>query len=326
MMAKHRILYRKQKESFWERYKLKIASTLFAILVWFLIITGGTFEYVTTIPIKPPVTQQDYIITNDIPDNATIRLRGQGTVLLAYLIFREGRLFLDFNWSLGVQTVNTSKQNILLTGNAKNLTVLELIEPETIRLQVEELIQKTLPVKPGFTLHTRPGYTIVGDIQLSPPRVTIQGPKSLVDSCQFVETREYTWKDVKFPINKEIDLKRPSHPKLELLQQQVTVHANVQKLMEKTIERIDVQVINLPQNADALVIPSTVSLVVEGGVNVVTQITASDIRATIDYRASQKTGNKDFPVTIEPIPEVRFRDINPKRFKVVLDRSDSTSP
>ncbi|MBN1541065.1 hypothetical protein JW992_02895 [candidate division KSB1 bacterium] len=303
-----------------ERYKLKIASTLFAVFIWFLVVTGGTFEYVTTIPISAADHNDRYIVTSEIPKDAQIRLRGQGKFLLAYRLFREGKLFVDFNWESGQNTVRLSKENVLLTGNAKNLTVLELIHPKSFTLFVEERVSKKVRIKPGFTIKTLPGYTLVGDIVLDPPEVKVTGPQSMVDSLAFIKTKTVEWDKQKYPLRRRIALMPPPSHKLSLESEKVAVFADIQKLMEKKIDRVPVQVVNLPPRTSALVIPSTLSLVIEGGVQVIATLDEGDIRATIDYRHQNEEGNKDFPVKLAPIPQVRFRDIRPERFKIVLER------
>jgi hypothetical protein len=320
-MAKPRILNQKhEKPTFWARYKLKIASTLLAIFIWFLVVTGGTFTHIVTIPITTPQNSATHIITNEIPKLARIRVRGNGTSLLGFLIFREANLFLDFSWQVGTIEMHPDKDNVLVTGNAKNLNVLELISPKTIVLNIEELVEKDVPVKPGFTLKTQPGYTIVGDIELTPPRVKVRGAKPIVDTCQYVETESASWDHLKRPLRKRIDLKEPPFKTLILLESKVQVFADIQKLMERQIERIPIKVTNLPAQTKAIVVPSTLSLVIEGGVNVVSKTTAEDIVATIDYQKYKEPQETPFPVSIEPLPEIRFRDIKPQRFKIVLER------
>ncbi|HOX86384.1 MAG TPA: hypothetical protein PKW76_08905 [bacterium] len=308
------------RQGFSKAYKTKIASVLIAMFVWFLVVSGGTFDYVTTIPISATMQNDRYIVTGEVPQEAQIRLRGQGKALLAFLLFREGKLHADFNLESGQSTVRLSKENIVLTGNAKNLTVLELIHPKSFSLFIEEKAAKKVRIKPAFTITTLPGYTLVGDIVLEPAEVQVNGPRSMVDSLRFVLTTTATWDKQKYPLQKRIELVPPISDKLSLQTQRVTVSADIQKLMEKKIVRIPVRVINLPPNTTALVIPSTVSLVAEGGVEVLAQLTDKDIQATIDYRRQFDTSGKDFAVQIAPMQKVRFRNIEPQRFKIVLER------
>ena len=305
---------------FWRRYKTKIAATVVAIAVWFLIVTGGTFDYVATIPIDIPRTHENLIITNSIPESAKIRLRGQGMTILAYILFREGRLQSNFHWQEGKKVIHPTKDDVVLTGSAKDLTLLELLEPDSIPLEIEELTVKQVPIRSQVTLRPHAGYTVVGETILEPSTVPIKGPKSLVDNCDSVLTVADSWQELRHPLRNPIELLPPESDQVVLLTQKIWLSADVQKLMEKKVVGVPVSVANLPANVNALVIPSHLSLVVEGGVRVVSSITERDITAYIDLQRYPKNNSHDYFAYIEPLPEIRFRDIEPKRFKVVFEK------
>jgi len=304
----------------WRRHKAKIASTLVAVLVWFLIVTGGTFDYVATVPIEIPRVHENLIITNSIPESAQIRLRGQGMTILAYLLFREGRLQLNFHWQEGKRVNHPTKDDVILMGSAKDLMLLELLEPDSIPLEIEELTVKEVPAISQITLKPHAGYTIVGETVLDPSTIPIKGPKSLIETCDSVLTIADLWQDLRRPLKKQVELLQPGNDQVELLIQKVWIIADVQKLMEKKIVGVPVTAVNLPEKINALVIPSHLSLVVEGGVNVVSSITEKDITAYVDLQRYPQDKSHDYFAYIEPLPEIRFRDIEPKRFKVVFEK------
>jgi len=317
-MIKKKILFSKEK-SFWAKYKIKIASTLFAILIWFFIVTGGTFDYVVSIPIKTP-RHKDYTITNHLPRRAKIRVRGQGMYILAFLLFREGRLQLSVNWEEGEISIRPGEKDIILTGNAKKLIIRNIVEPDTIKLKIEKLMVRKVPIKRKMVLRPFPGYTIVGSIHLKPEMVQIRGPRSIINSIDSVSTQTGKMVKLKHPVNVQVALQRPDDKRIILLVDRVRIIADVQKLMEKEIKEVPVTVRNLPPHVKALVLPSHFTLIVQGGVSVVSAITAKDIVAYIDYRKNEDKSQHSFPAYIEPIPEIRFRNVEPKRFKVVLER------
>ncbi|MDZ7724163.1 MAG: hypothetical protein U5R06_15490 [candidate division KSB1 bacterium] len=51
---------------------------------------------------------------------------------------------------------------------------------------------------------------------------------------------------------------------------------------------------------------------------------SDDINAYITYTAPHDTTFIDYPVSLEPIEHIRFRNIDPERFKVVLERTNET--
>ncbi len=318
-IIKKNILFSREK-NVWVKHKIKITSTLIALFIWFLIVTGGTFDYIVSIPISCPNNDQNYILINEIPKMGRVQLRGQGIHLLTYMAFHEGRLILEPEWAPGKKVEYPTERDIILTGNAQKLQVLKLIEPDSIELKIEKLIVKELPIQNNVKILTQAGYTLVGDIKIEPDLALLKGPKSVIDTFKTISTDNVVLENLKFPVHKQINLLSPDIENLSLLNQKVTISADIQKLMEKKIINIPVDVVNLPSNVSALVIPSHFSLVIQGGVNVVFPINEKDIEAYIDYKKHRNPSRQDYPAYIKPIPGIRFRDIEPKRFKVILER------
>jgi hypothetical protein len=308
-----------QKPNFWATYKIEFASTLFAITIWFLIVTGGTFDYSANIPIVLPRGYQDYVITSPLPPEARVRLRGQGRYLLTFLIFEQARLVLDFTWETGQVVLHPTVDNVLLYGNAKKLSVLEVEEPTTIRLTIEKVVLRKVPIVLNVKIKPMAGYTIVGDIHMEPDYITLKGPESQIDLLDSINTKEEIWTDLKRSVQRSIALVPPSQAHFQYVEQKVIVSVDIQKLMEKKLSKIPVKVVNLPPHLSATVIPPTISLVIEGGVNIVSRIESKDIKVYVDYNRRLDTSKYEYLAVIEEIPGVRPRDFEPKKFKLVLE-------
>ncbi len=318
-MAPNRKLWEKGR-FFWDRHKVKIAATLFAVFIWFLVVMGDNYEYRTTIPIEITQPNPDYIITSPIPEKAAVQLQGSGKYLFSFILFREGRLRINIDKDPGVYIIRPSDNDISLTGNSKKLYSRRLLWPDTIVVKIEKLITRKIPVKNNIALKPQPGYTIVGDVVYEPDSVRVRGPESAVRALDSLYTQSLQISDLRFPFSKKFKIIQPPNEQITILDPEITVEADIQKLLEKTITNVPVIVRYLPHQIDAIVIPAQLSLKVQGGVNVVFRLTAKDINAYIEYRENLDIRGGDFPVEIEPIPGVRFRDIKPDRFKVRLIR------
>lgn len=318
-LIKKNILF-KQELSFWRRHKVKIISTLVALFVWFLIVSGGTFDYNVSIPITCTNTGDSYIVVNKLPKNGRVILRGQGIHLMVFSLFKEGRLNIEPQWEAGQSFIYPSEKDVILYGNALKLQIVKLTEPDSIELQIEKLIIREVPVINQVNIVPTIGHTIVGDIIIEPDIALIKGPKSIVDTVNSIYTKKAKVENIKFPLQKQIGLIKPAIPNLELLNKNTMITADIQKLMEKKITNIPVTIINLPPNVSALIIPSHISLVIQGGANLVFPVNEKDIEAYIDYARQRPSTQQDFPAYIKPIAGIRYRDIEPKRFKVILER------
>jgi len=298
----------------------KIISILVSIIIWFLVVIGANYEYVTSIPIKIRPQNDDYVITNPVPGEAKVHLEGQGKTLLSFLLFKEGWLQLNIDWSAGRHVISINKEDIFLTRDAKQLSARQLLQPDSIVLEIEQRVVRQIPVKNQVSLEPVMGYTIVGDPMVYPSMVDVAGPETQVEAIDSINTVEQTWDELKYPIEREVELVPPENEHIDIAQSQVIVSADVQKLMEKRITTVTVEVKNVPEGVNAIVIPSKLSLIIQGGVNQVFPITAEDIDAYVDYQ-EEDTSRVGYPVELEPIEGIQFRNIEPQYFKVVLEKT-----
>jgi len=303
-----------------KKYKIHIASIGFAILVWFLVVTEGTYDYTVHIPIRKLQNPSHLVLSQPFPEFATIRIRGQGSALLAFLLFREAQLEPKFEWKPGAQMVPISKEDIILNGSAKSISVLQLIDPLEQSIVIEKLEQKKVPAGNRIVLQTLPGYTVVGEISIKPESLLIRGPVSTLHKVDTIYTAAAVMEKLKRPVHGELDIDVGSFDDLVVSPSRITFSADVQKLMEKRISQIPVHVINTPAEFSAFAIPASLSLVAEGGVQSVANLTEKQINAYIDFPRSLDRLSADFPAFIDPLPGIRFRAIEPKRFKVILER------
>lgn len=308
-----------KKQPFFQRYKIHIAATGFAVLIWFLVVSNGVYDYEIEIPVDIPVVQSHYIITSELPTRARIKVRGQGMALFAFSLFREGRLELNLEWGPGQKVLYPRIQDVVLSGGAHSISVLQLLEPQEIPVVIEELAVRTLQVTSRIEVRPTDGYTVAGDIALTPSEVVVRGPASLVNKIGAVATVERTFEKIKTDLTGEILLDSPDPQRVVLQPGRVSYEIKVEKLMEKRIDRIPVSVRNLPAGYRAIVLPASLSLTAEGGVSLVAAMSAREVIAYVDYARQPEKNGQSAPAYIVPVPGVRYRDIEPKRFKVILE-------
>lgn len=317
MLSKN-ITLSKQRD-FWARYKIKIASVLFAILIWFLIVTGGAFHYTCVFPIRLP-THSDYAIINELPKEIRVKVMGKGVNLITTLLFNEGIYEPDVKWEEGQYSLPVSEKNIILSGDSKNLTINQIVNPDSINIIVEKVITKKVPISSQYLLKTSPGYIIVGTPFLSPDSITIKGPKSYILPIDSIQTKKHTFNELKRPMSEYIDLAIDNQKMISFSRKDVQIIAVVQKILEKEISNIPVSAQNVPYNMRPIVLPARISLTVQGGVEIISPLTADSFYVYLNYLEPTAENEHSFSPEVKPIPEVRVSQYKPERFKIVLEK------
>ena len=100
----------------------------------------------------------------------------------------------------------------------------------------------------------------------------------------------------------------------------VDFKADVQRIGEIEMTDVQVTVMHMPVDAQFIVIPSSLSLKLQGGVEVLKNISKKDISVTINYRSRYRYKGKRIPATIQVPRNISFTDVRPKFFELVVER------
>ena len=306
-------------EAIRQHLKIKIVVIGLAIFIWFFVKTENNYKFAFEIPIVPTNLPGNKIIINKLPEKARVTFWGKGRDLVTFKINR--RLY----YNLDLLNIDDDKvfipdiHNIRLP-HESTIEVLNILEPDSIFVKVADIKQKLVPMSPQISVQTIPGYTIVDGIQLTMDSVLVFGPQSQLDSIQEIKTRPLTYRKARRNIYDTVELITPDLRYVSIPTRTVSFFVNIQKLMEKRISEVPVSVINVPPNYEIIVIPSSLNLTVIGGVNVLLPLTNSDIKAYIDYNKVKGSRSKEHLAYIEKIDGVRFKDIKPKKFKILIKK------
>ncbi|MFQ5823609.1 MAG: YbbR-like domain-containing protein [bacterium] len=307
-----------------KNYKIKIVVVVFAVFIWFFVVTENDYEYVIEVPVNLVNIPHDKVILNELPNNAKVKIKGSGKTLIALSVGRGVRLDLDLS---DVERSKTffldPEKDVFLSGFAGTIEPEEIISPDSISVILDDLQNKKILVNAKIKAKTAPGYTIVGEVKINPDSVNIAGPKSIVSQIDKIFTQEVGYSDIKFDLNETVPLAALPSDKLNASVKQVDISLNIQKLLEITINEVPVEVRNAPKNTIVHVVPSALSLVLEGGGDLLNSISRDDIVAYIDYARVKNAPGNEHPAYIETPPGISYRDVKPKLFKLVLERRSS---
>lgn len=302
-----------------DNLKIKLVVLCIAILVWFFVKTEDNYRYSFKIPLRITNLGLDRIINNDVPKKIKIIAWGKGRDLLSLMLRNDIFYNLDVSKLHNSVEIPLEKDQIKLL-HKSDIEVLNIVHPETVTVKIVDLITKKMRLVPQVEIEPFPGYTVVDEIRLNPDSVEVIGPKTEVKNISAIYTEQKLFEDIKRDLDKRIRLVKPNEKNIRLLTDEVNCFVDIQKLMEKPVFEIPVSVINRPSNLKVTVIPSTLSLVLEGGTDLLLNVTKNDVNAYIDYDKVPLSKSKNHLAYIETPKGIRYRDVKPKRFKVVVEK------
>ncbi len=298
-------------------YQVKLFMLVFAIFIWLYVSSQDTYEYAYPVKIVPVKVKQNYLVVNNYPKEALVKFRGKGRSLLA---LRGADKSIPLNLSrFRRRAIFRLRPEMVHIPSGLSVDVLEVISPDTVIIELEKRLERKVPVISALNIQLQPGYTIVGGIKLDPAQVLVSGPGSVVDTLKSLRTNPLFFNHVRSNLSGKVRVEVPPGLHLTISPEYVTYFVNVQQLGEKVIHDIPVTLIHAPRKKKLRVIPSTISVTIEGGVDLLNSIQAKDIHVYIDYRQKNQKGN-DYRAIIELPPETRFSDAFPHTFKIIAEK------
>jgi YbbR domain-containing protein len=256
---------------------------------------------------------------NAIPERVEATLWGKGRSLFSLLLRRDILYNLDIAELNGDIRITLDKNNVRMLRRS-NIEIVNIANPKEIDLVISKLNDKMVPIIFQGVVKPMPGYTRVNDILLEPDSVIVEGPQAEIDSIASVLTEYKNYQNIKRNFAKTIRLIKPKQEHVTLNFDETKLSANIQKLLEKRIVEIPVKVINPPENAIVTIVPSTLSLILEGGAELLLNVTQKDVTAYLDYSKIMGSKEKNHPAYINTPRGTRYRDAKPMRFKIVVER------
>lgn len=305
-----------------DNFKVKSVAFLCAFFIWFFVITDNTYEHVVDVQVQVTNMPEGKVPLSEIPGTVKVKIKGSGKDLIGLSLGRGGRIELDLTEVKRQKTFVIHPGMILFSRPAGNTEAIEVLMPDSITVHLDDFLKRRVPVQPQIKPRAAPGYTIVGDIRVRPDSVTVSGPQSVVSQIKNLPTVETEQTDLKHDLVQTVALARlPDGVAAET--EAVQAHVNIQKLVEITKSGVPVNVINVPPNRTVRVVPSTLSLVLEGGGDLLSTVRRDDIRAYIDYNRVKDSPATAHPAVIEPPPGVGYRDVEPRTFRLVFENRAS---
>ncbi len=313
----------------------KLGAVGLAVILWFFSISDSQFSAEVEFPIEIRNIKEGKTLSEAAPPNAVLLFRGTGRSLAKLYLFKpfyKSSIVLDLErvqqrhvFYLDEYLLDNTQRIILPQSVEGSVQFVEVVRPDSIEIVLSDFKEKQVPVRPQITLVIASGYTQVGNMVITPPLATVKGPVEAVDQVQEVLTSRRTYSDVSAPLDIFVGLWDPNPGKgLAIEPLNVTLNIDIQMIGERQFTEVPVNIINIPEDLDVIVAPSTVAIKVNGGVDYLADldsIATNAIEVYVDYRTQWS------PESLFVEPQVRldsnlldYKDLNPKQLEIITTR------
>jgi YbbR domain-containing protein len=240
---------------------LKLVSLLLAFFLWFSInVSERDAERVVDLPVTIRRLDADLIVTNPPAKPVAVTLRGPRTILDG-VDGQRARFALDLASARPGDMRLELNADMLRPELPRRLKVVR-IEPARLKIRVERLARRRLPVRADLAGTAALGYT-VAESTVTPTEVEVAGPASKVDDLKELTTEPIDLRGSSTTLQRDVLLSwagdfvtfTPDH---------VTVTVTFEEVMvSREFKRVDVRILNA-EGVPATLSPERVDLTVRG--------------------------------------------------------------
>lgn len=288
---------------------------LFSIGLWISVALSQ--DYITTVqvPVQYSDLPPNYSVGYSSVDEVYLQIKGKGWELAKLDLARRVGYNIPVRKRAGHHKNNLSdfiEANSWITNTFQVLD----ISPNQIEYDVERTGAKVVKVAKNFNLILKPGYGIVSPVSILPETVEISGPSQLLQKIDTIKTQFREYDNISDNFNSEISLETIEG--ITVSQKNCIVKFDVQRIVDKTFEGIEVETRAVPFSKELVLYPSKINVVLRGGINTLGKLSNDSIKAYVDYWSALKENSG----SIEPVVEIpnftTLSDIVPKKIEYII--------
>ena len=258
---------------------MKLISLLLAFFLWFSInVSERDAERVVELPVTIRKLPPGLIVTTPPTKPISVTLRGPRTILDG-VDERKVRLSIDLAAATPGDTRIELSSDMLRPDLPRRIKILRL-DPARLKLHVERLARRRIPVRPDLAGMPALGYTVVQS-SVIPDQVEATGPASKVDDLKEISTESIDLRGAAETIQHDA-LLAWAGDFVSFAPDHVTVTITLEEVMvSRDFRRVEVRIVNA-EDYQAQVTPAQIDLSVRGPQRLLHNFKLPDGAVTVD--------------------------------------------
>lgn len=280
-------------------WKLKLTSLGLAVLLWVVVSAEQPATQWIRVRVEPVLRDPDYVLTGGAqPGSVLVRFSGRGRELWEVAL-REPVLFLPIR-NGGAGSYALDPQMVQVPRNLPGVTA-EDVRPGLVRVELQRLAVKDVPVRPTLGRRSIAEYVIGRDVRVIPATVRIAGPAEAVAEVDslFTEPIEVRAGDTA-GFTRRVAIDTTGLDAISVSAPVVRVTATVARRAERTFAVVPVE---LPTGIESRT--RQVEVRVTGAGRVVDGLSSASLHAAVprdSLPAAVPSGGVDAPVVVTGLP------------------------
>ncbi len=237
--------------TYWRKFVAKewflmVVSLVLASFLWNFVSGERTVDKNVMIPVEVINLPRDLVISNQFKKEIEVTVNGPRSLILE-LETKQITRQIDLSKAVPGTTVITNDVDSIPM--RRGVTVLR-VQPSTIILSLDKLIQKKFTVNPVTTGQPSPGY-ILKRLQMDPEVITITGPETVLSRYEVLRTRVINLNGLKKSIQQQVPL--DLEPAIVDLIGETTITAEITVALETVQKEYKVKLVEPATSGDTVI-------------------------------------------------------------------------
>lgn len=303
-----------------KRIFLIVYSFLFSIFLWLSVTLNFTYSINLTIPLEVKL-RENQALAEDLQNEIDIVARGRGWDLLGMWFSKTNVFYLDLSSvrkNLKYSILQAIGDKINLPSDVSIISV----NPDTLNIEFDNISTKFVNIKNNVTISLKDGYEIIGSPDMMPDSVKITGASSVLSKIKYFPTERKVFRNVNSDVTFDVSLSDTLNSLIKIEPKSIKIFYKVELAAEKLFEDLNITVKNVPADKDVLLIPPNINLSIRGGVDILSKVTPSDIKITIDYDLIDKDTLGSVIPNIEIPDFLTLINSTPQKFQYIIKKKN----
>lgn len=261
------------RDRVFENGPIKITALVLAAIVWAAVAAQEptTQLIAVDLEVQPPSGRTR---TSELP---TVQVLYSGTARELLKLYAQPpvirKVLLD-TISGSSYTIDLELSDLLVPDDAAVRA--QRIEPRSVTVQLDDVVERTVPVVAQVVIHPDSGYEIFGDIGVTPGSVTVYGARAQIDGVDAVYTESRSFERVREPVSAPVLIDTTLLRAVRLSHSTVEISADVAAVSERVLLGVPV-VIRSDQAGPWSSYPPAVIVTVRGRAARIAELTRDSV-------------------------------------------------
>lgn len=302
-----------------------LICVVIATILWFLNALNKDYTAVISYPVKYVNLPQGKHLVTDLPSTLSLEVKAKGFALLGHRISTS---FLPITFNVNTYsnhllekeevfeyTLNTNEIKDKISSQLNTEIKLLDITPATIEFKFAQSVEKMVAIRPVVSYTLKRQY-ILNQITATPDSVLVSGPSTVIDTLQYVSTKQIRLKELGKSVSKEVELL----PLRGCTVDDITVKLELEvEQFTETKKTVKLQARHVPESLYLRLFPDNINITYDVGLSNYEKVSNQDFEFYVDYDQTKSSAFLD--VKVGKVPAyIKNLVYSPQKVEYIIER------